>query len=109
MSFEFRAKNAMRAVLAVVACLAVCLVGCSGSSHPVRPYGAQGARLGESLALLGWNMSVSNLRWDGDFVLIDLDASPTDPKAPHAKAEDIRFGLYGALAHPIEATALGSC
>ena len=93
----------------VLVAVAVCLVGCSGSSHPVRPYGAQGARLGESLALLGWNMSVSNLRWDGDFVLIDLDASPTDPKAPHAKPEDIRFGLYGALAHPIEATALGSC
>lgn len=84
-------------------------MGCSGPNHAVRPYGAQGARLGESLALLGWNLSVSNLRWDGDYVLVDVDAAPTDPKAPHAKPEDIRFGLYGALAHPIEATGLGSC
>jgi hypothetical protein len=99
----------MRRVLALVACLAACLVGCSGASHPVRPYGAQGARLGESLALLGWNMAVSNLRWNGDYVLIDVDASPTDPHAPHAKSEDVRFGLYGALAHPIESTGLGSC
>src|SRR6201993_4859464 len=93
----------------MVACLAVCLVGCSGSAHPARPYGAQSARLGESLALLGWNMSVSNLRWEGDYVLIDIDASPADPKAPHAKPEDVRFGLYGALAHPMESTGLGSC
>jgi hypothetical protein len=99
----------MRRFLALVACLAACLVGCSGSNHPVRPYGAQGARLGESLALLGWNMSVSNLRWDGDYVLVDVDASPTDPHAPHAKPEDVRFGLYGALAHPMESTGLGSC
>jgi len=87
-------------------------VGCSGTSRPVRPYGAQGARLGESLALLGWNMGVSNLRWDGDYVLIDVSASvasATDPHAPHAKPEDIRFGLYGALAHPMESTGLGSC
>ena len=96
----------------MVACLAVSLVGCSGPGHPVRPYGAQGARLGESLALLGWNMAVSNLRWDGDYVLVDVSAavaSPADPKAPHAKPEDIRFGLYGALAHPMESAGLGSC
>ncbi|MGO9925495.1 MAG: hypothetical protein ACLPLP_04925 [Mycobacterium sp.] len=99
----------MRTLLAIAVCLAVCVVGCSGSNHPARPYGAQGARLGESLALLGWNMAVSNLRWDGDYVLIDVDASPKDARAPHAKPEDIRFGLYGALAHPIESTGLGSC
>ncbi len=98
----------MRSLIALLA-VAACLVGCSSSNQPVRPYGAQGARLGESLALLGWNMAVSNLRWDGDYVLVDVDASPTDPKAPHAKPEDIRFGLYGALAHPMEATGLGSC
>ena len=96
----------MPVVLAIVACLAL---GCSGSKHPVKPYGAQGARLGESLALLGWNMSVSNLRWDGDHVLIDVDASAKDPHASHAKPEDVRFGLYGALAHPMEAFGLGSC
>jgi hypothetical protein len=99
----------VRIVLAIAACLAVGLAGCSGSDHSVGPYGAQGARLGESLALLGWNMSVSNLRWDDEYVLIDVDASPKDPHAPHAKAEDLRFGLYGALAHPMEAGALGSC
>ncbi len=102
----------MRTFFAIAACLAVCLVGCSGSNHSVRPYGAQSARLGESLALLGWNMSVSNLRWDGDYVLIDVSASvasPADPHAPHAKPEDVRFGLYGALAHPMESAGLGSC
>lgn len=101
----------MRSFIAVFACLAVCLLGCSGSTHPVNPYGAQGARLGESLALLGWNVSVSNLRWDGDYVLVDVSAAVAskDPHAPHAKAEDIRFGLYGALAHPIESFGLGSC
>ncbi len=98
----------MRTLLAVTV-LAACLAACSSSNHSVRPYGAQVARLGESLALLGWNMGVSNLRWDGDYVLIDVDASPTDPHAPHAKPEDIRFGLYGALAHPLESTGLGSC
>jgi hypothetical protein len=99
----------VRTFIAIVACLAACLVGCSGSNHAAAPYGAQGARLGESLALLGWNMAVSNLRWDGDFVLVDVDAAPADPKAPHAKPEDIRFGLYGALAHPMESAGLGSC
>ncbi|OBJ00709.1 hypothetical protein A5624_07480 [Mycobacterium sp. 1482292.6] len=99
----------MRSALAMLACVVACLAGCSSSSQPVRPYGAQGARLGESLALLGWNMSVSNLRWDGDYVLVDVDASPASAKDPHAKAEDIRFGLYGALAHPLETAGLGSC
>ena len=102
----------MRGFLAIAACVAVVLTGCSGSDAPVHPYGAQGARFGESLALLGWNMAVSNLRWDGDYVLVDIDAnvaSPKDPHAAHAKPDDIRFGLYGALAHPMESTGLGSC
>ncbi|OBE95094.1 hypothetical protein [Mycobacterium sp. 852002-10029_SCH5224772] len=99
----------MRTVLAIAACLALCLAGCSSTNHAARPYGAQGARLGESLTLLGWNMSVSNLRWDGDYVLVDVDASPASANDPHAKPEDIRFGLYGALAHPMEADGLGSC
>jgi hypothetical protein len=93
----------------VVVCLALCLVGCSGPNHPDRPYGAVSARIGESLAVLGWNMAVSNLRWNGDYVLVDVDASPTDPHAAHAKQEDIRFGLYGALSHPMESNGLGSC
>ncbi|OCB33228.1 hypothetical protein A5676_04020 [Mycobacterium malmoense] len=96
-------------LFAIAACLLALITGCSGGSHPVRPYGAQGARFGEALALLGWNIAVSNLRWDGDFVLVDVDASAADPRGPHAKPEDIRFGLYGALSHPIESTGLGSC
>ncbi len=99
----------MRTFLAIAACLLACLTGCSGPSRPVRPYGAKGARLGESLSLVGWNMAVSNLRWDGDYVLIDVDASAADPHTPHAKPEDIRFGLYGALSHPMESNGLGSC
>jgi hypothetical protein len=42
-------------------------------------------------------------------VLVDVDAAPTDPAAAHADPRDVRFGLYGALAHPIEATGIGSC
>ena len=65
-------------------------------------YGAARARIGESLALLGWNVSVADFRWSGDFVLVDIDAAPSaEPDvagpagaAPHAKAEDIR-GVYG--------------
>ena len=59
--------------------------------------------------MLGWNIGVSNLRFDGDYVLFDVDASPTKADGPHAKPEDIRFGLYGALAHPLEANAIGGC
>jgi hypothetical protein len=92
----------------MVATLAL-VSACSGSDHRDPVYGAQSARLGESLAVLGWNFSVSNLRWTADYVLIDVDAAPTDPAAPHAKPEDVRFGLYGALAHPMEATGIGSC
>ncbi|WP_144205926.1 hypothetical protein [Mycobacterium tilburgii] len=99
----------MRTFLAIAACLVLCLAGCLGSGRVAAPYGAQSTRLGESLAVLGWNISVSNLRWGGDYVLVDVEASPTDPKAPHTKPEDIRFGLYGALAHPMESDGLGSC
>jgi hypothetical protein len=65
--------------------------------------------LGESLAVLGWNTSMSNLRWQDDYVLVDVDAAPSDPGKPHADARDMRFGLYGALAHPMEAAGIGSC
>jgi hypothetical protein len=82
---------------------------CSNSAAHQQVYGAQTARLGESLAVLGWNTSMSNLRWQDNYVLVDVDAAPADPTKPHADARDIRFGLYGALAHPIEATGIGSC
>ena len=85
------------------------LVACSSGSDTDRTYGAATATVGESLALLGWNVSVANLRFDGDYVLIDVDASAAQPGGQHAKPESLRFGLYGALAHPIEAYALGGC
>jgi hypothetical protein len=100
-------------VRALVALLSAAMLlvtsACSGDDGSAQPYGVQTASVGESLAVLGWNMSLSNLRFDGDYVLFDIDASPTQADAPHAKPEDIRFGLYGALAHPLEANAIGGC
>lgn len=100
----------MRAIIATLAAIVVVAASaCSSDGERGHPYAAQTAVLGESLAILGWNMSVSNLRFDADYVLVDVDASPSQQGAPHAKPEDIRFGLYGALAHPIEANAVGGC
>ena len=100
----------MRAIIATLAAIVVVAASaCSSDDERGHPYAAQTAVLGESLAILGWNMSVSNLRFDADYVLVDVDASPSQQGAPHAKPEDIRFGLYGALAHPIEANAVGGC
>jgi hypothetical protein len=93
----------------VAAAALTCSAACSGAGHRDLVYGAGNARLGESLAVLGWNTSVSNLRWQGDYVLVDVDAAPTDPAKPHADPRDVRVGLYGALAHPMEATGIGSC
>ena len=99
----------MRARIATLAAVVLVAAACSGDDRLQSPYGAQTATIGESLAVLGWNMSVSNLRVEGDHVLVDVDAAPAQPDAPHAEPEDIRFGLYGALAHPIEANAVGGC
>jgi hypothetical protein len=82
---------------------------CSSDDKSAHPYAVQTATIGESLAVLGWNISLSNLRFDGDYVLFDINAAPTEASAPHAKPEDIRFGLYGAVAHPLEANAIGGC
>jgi hypothetical protein len=82
---------------------------CSGDDGPTHQYSTQSAAIGESLSILGWNISVSNLRFDADHVLVDVDASPSQKDGPRAKPDDIRFGLYGALAHPVEASALGGC
>jgi hypothetical protein len=98
----------MRTLIAIVATLALACA-CSNPSARQQVYGAGTVRLGESLAVLGWNTSISNLRWQDDYVLVDVDAAPTDPAKPHADARDIRFGLYGALAHPIESVGIGSC
>ncbi|MET0901080.1 MAG: hypothetical protein ABWY45_24465 [Mycobacterium sp.] len=85
------------------------LAGCADAEAPPTPYGAGTARFGESAAVFGWNISLANLRFEADHVLVDVDAAPADPGAPHADPQDIRFGLYGALIHPIEATGVGSC
>lgn len=61
------------------------------------------------MALLGWNLSVSNLRFESGHVLVDVDGAPSEQGKPHAKPEDIRFGVYGAVAHPVETFGLGSC
>jgi hypothetical protein len=98
----------VRALIAIVLAVACC-AACSNSHGSERVYGALTARLGESLAVLGWNTSMSNLRWQDNYVLVDVDAAPADPAKPHADPGDIRFGLYGALAHPMEATGIGSC
>lgn len=100
----------MRTLIAVLtAVVVIAASACSKDDPSAHPYAAQSASIGESLAALGWNISVSNLRFEGDYVLFDVDASPAEAGGVHAKPEDIRFGLYGALAHPIEANALGSC
>lgn len=100
----------MRALIALLStALLLVTSACSGDDDRSAPYGVQTAALGESLSVLGWNISAANLRFEGDYVLVDVDASPTDAEAPHAKPEDIRFGLYGALAHPLEANAIGGC
>ena len=100
----------MRALAALLLALvtAVALVGCSDDA-PAEAYAAQTAKIGESMAVLGWNVAVSNLRFSNDYVLIDVDASPSRAGAAHARADSLRFGLYGALAHPIESTAVGTC
>jgi hypothetical protein len=99
----------MRALIAVMAAIVMIASACSGDDGRTHPYSTQSAAIGESLSVLGWNMSVTNLRFDGDYVLVDVDASPSQKDGPHAKPEDVRFGLYGALAHPIEATGIGAC
>ena len=100
----------MRALVALLSAAVLAVTSaCSGDDAHPHPYSVQTAAVGESLAVLGWNIGVSNLRFDGDYVLFDVDASPTQADGPHAKPEDIRFGLYGALAHPVEANAIGGC
>jgi hypothetical protein len=100
----------VRALVALLSAVMLLVTSaCSDDDGSAHPYGVQTASVGESLAVLGWNMSLSNLRFDGDYVLFDIDAAPTQADAPRAKPQDIRFGLYGALAHPLEANAIGGC
>jgi hypothetical protein len=97
--------------MAIAAALMLTATSCSSDPATDRPdvYSAATATIGESLATLGWNMSVTNLRFDSDYVLVDVDAAPAQTGAAHARAEDVRFGLYGALDHPVEAPAVGGC
>jgi hypothetical protein len=99
----------LRALIAVMAAVVMVASACSGDDERAHPYSTQSTAIGESLSILGWNISVTNLRFDAENVLIDVDASASQKDGPHAKPEDIRFGLYGALAHPVEANVLGSC
>jgi hypothetical protein len=98
----------LRALIAVLAATVLVASACS-RDDPGVPYSTQSTTIGESLSLLGWNISLTNLRFDADYVLVDVDASLSHKDSPHAKPEDIRFGLYGAVARPIEANALGGC
>ncbi|MBI3693167.1 MAG: hypothetical protein HY239_21545 [Mycolicibacterium aromaticivorans] len=50
------------------------------------------------MALLRRNVGVAEFRWNGEFVLVDIDAAPGDPTAPHAQPADCRVGLYGTPA-----------
>ena len=103
----------MRSLLAAVTTLAVvCGAACSGSSRPAAPYGAQAGWYGDSVGLLGWDLTVSNPRFESGQLLIDVAGTaqdPTDPTTPRATAETLRFGVYGTPLRPIEATGIGSC
>ena len=98
-------------VIAILAAIFLAATSCSGDDGAGHDdvFSAATASIGESLPIAGWNMSVANLRFDGDYVLVDVDAAPAAEGQPHAKPEDVRFGLYGALAHPLEANAVGGC
>jgi hypothetical protein len=95
---------------AIAAVGVLMLSACSGAAESTpQTYGAATAEMGQSQAILGWNVLMANLRFAADYVLIDVDAAPADAQAPRAEPKDLRFGLYGALAHPLEADGIGSC
>jgi hypothetical protein len=87
--------------------LLVAACGGGGAEPAGDTYGAPSVALGQSQDLLGWHVTLSNLRFDADHVLVDVDAAAAGDQ--RAKPEDLRFGLYGALAHPIEANGIGGC
>lgn len=102
-------RRRRQGILAVAVALVLAPTGCGDSADPAHPFGALPAVVGDTVAILGWNVAVADLRFESGRVLIDVDAAPADPAAPRATPTDLRFGLYGALAHPIEATGIGSC
>ena len=93
--------------VAVAILLAVVMTACSGDAPAPTAYGT--AKIGEAQAILGWNVSLVNLRFEADYVLVDIDAASAKAGGQHAKAQSLRLGLYGALAHPIEANVIGGC
>jgi hypothetical protein len=97
----------VRGSIAVLAAIVVLAAACSHDPSSPAPYSTQSAPMGKSISVLGWNITLSNLRFDADHVLVDVDGSQKDN--PRAKPEDLRFGLYGALTHPIEANGIGGC
>ena len=100
----------LRAPAVVAAAGVLALSACSGDAQQADPtYGASSAEMGTSQSILGWNVTMANLRFAADYVLVDVDAAVSDPQQPHVAPEDLRFGLYGALLHPIEAHGIGSC
>jgi hypothetical protein len=99
----------MRALIAVMAAVVMVAAACSGDDSRPHPYSTQAAAIGQSLSILGWNITLTNLRFDADYVLVDVNGSVVHRDAAHARPEDIRFGLYGALTHPLETNAIGGC
>ncbi|QCH25864.1 hypothetical protein [Mycobacteroides salmoniphilum] len=97
-----------RALVALVAG-ALILTGCSKDPDKQLVYGAQTAKVGETQSLLGWNLSVANLRFQNGYVLVDITGAAATPGEKPAAAQDLRFGLYGSLAHPQEVPALNGC
>ena len=109
-----RTRRAVACAVALVSApaLVLALGACGHQGRDAHPYGAIEAAVGDSQALLGWDVSVANLRFADDHLMFDVDGpatAPADPPVPRAAAGDLRFGLYGSLAHPVEATGLGSC
>ena len=99
----------MRALNAMLIAILLAVVAACSPHAPAGPYGAATARLGASLAVLGWNIAVSNLRWEADRVRVDVNGAVADPGGSHVPGDAIRFGLYGSLGHPIEDRGIGSC
>ena len=77
---------AVRALIAaVMAVLLAVTAGCA-SDQPGRTYEASTAALGESLDILGWRLKVSDLRFDSEHVLVDVEGTASGDA--HAKPED---------------------
>ncbi|WP_078307530.1 MULTISPECIES: hypothetical protein [unclassified Mycobacterium] len=98
-----------RPALAALLAGALIVSGCSKDPEKQLVYGAQTAKVGETQSLLGWNLSVANLRFQNGYVLVDITGAAAKPGEKPAAAQDLRFGLYGSLAHPLEVPALNGC